>query len=247
MKYSDTTTKDGIIQDIEHWTGLGDGIISGDTTLLKLFTAKVNHAYDEVLPDLFAADAKWQWDDYNHTKRPIAMTDIVSGQADYSFVTDEDGNSIIAISQAYLKGPDGIFKKLAPVDPQTDVGTDEIFAENSTNTGTPYRYDKNDTSLTLDPVPNYGMTAGLRVVFSRTGSYFVYNDTTKTPGIPVPGQRLLSLIPSRDWLAVNKPDGLVLKQVLQLIADQKAALKAHMSKRDKDARSRIMGARPSAV
>src|SRR3569832_1449949 len=101
MTFNDTTAKQGIIQDIERWTNLGDGIVSGDSTLLKAFTAQVNLAYDEVLPILQSNDGTWQWDDFNHSKDPSATTDIVSGQASYTFVTDEQGNSVLSIAKAY--------------------------------------------------------------------------------------------------------------------------------------------------
>jgi hypothetical protein len=214
---------------------------------LKLFTAKVNLAYDEVLPVLFANDSTWQWDDFNHTKDPVATTNVLSGQAQYTFTTDEQGNSVFSIARAYMKGPDGIFWPLDPVDPQTSIGADRFFEANPMNVGMPLRYDKFGPSVVLDPVPNYDSTGGLKVIFSRSPSYFVYTDTTKTPGVPLPGQRLLSLIPARDWLAVNKPESQTLAIVLKRIAEQKLELKSHMSKRDKDGRRRLQGARARSI
>ena len=38
LVFSDTTNKNGLIQECEFWTNLGDGTISGDTTLLAQFT-----------------------------------------------------------------------------------------------------------------------------------------------------------------------------------------------------------------
>ena len=58
MPFSNTTTKGGLIQGCERWTNLGDAIISGDTTLLKQFTAAINEAYDELLPIIFSSDFK---------------------------------------------------------------------------------------------------------------------------------------------------------------------------------------------
>lgn len=235
MKFSDTSAKDGLIQDCEFWTNLGDATISGDTTLLKRFTALINRAFDEVLPIIFSSDSKWQWDDQNHTKYPIATTNLVSGQADYTFTADEQGNSILEIAAVYIKDPNGTWCKLEAVDSQSDPDTAAILAQNSTNTGTPTRYDKLGPAIFLDPIPNYSSTAGIRVSFSRTQSYFVSGDTSKTPGIPDPFHRLLSLIASRDWVSVNKSENTnLITQINNAIREQKANLATFMSHRAKD-------------
>jgi len=237
MQYSNTTTKDGLLQDCEFWTGLGDGNISGDSTLKARFTGLLNRAYDEVLPIVFSSDAKWQWDDSNHTKNPIATTDLVSGQAEYSFTSDEQGNSILEIEAVYVKGPDGQWKRLAAIDTESDAGTDAVFAQNSNNTGTPTRYEKRANSIWLDKVPDYSQAGGIRVLFARTPDYFTTSDTTQTPGIPAPFHRLLSLIASYDWVCVNKAENVTLISRLEVkIAETQRQLGAHMSKRSRDER-----------
>lgn len=238
MQYSNPTTKAGLIQDCEFWTNLGDGTISGDTTtLLPRFTGLINNAFDEVLAVIFSSDAKWQWDDENQTKHPIATFDLVAGQADYTFTADEQGNSILEIDGVYVKDPTGTWRKMQAVDTASDPDTSRIFAENSSNTGTPTRYDKRGPTIWLDAVPNYSQSGGIRLLFSRTPSYFGSGDTTKTPGIPAPGQRLLSLIASRDWLMINKPETNTLTAVLNAIAQRKVDLAAFMSRRSKDERT----------
>jgi hypothetical protein len=235
MPFNDTTNKTGLIQDCEFWTNLGDGTITGDDTLLARFTSLINSGFDEVMPILFATDAHWQWDDSNFTDYPVATTDIIAGQADYSFVQDEDGNSILEIYEVYATDPNGLFQKLTPVDASTDRRAKAIFAQNSSNVGTPRRYDKFATSIFLDPVPNYDATAGIRVVFNRTGAYFTSDDTDKTPGIPALFHRLLSLYASRDWLSVNKSENTeLLALVSAAITKKEAQLTAHMANRSRD-------------
>jgi hypothetical protein len=238
MQFNDTTNKSGLIQQCEKWTNLGDAGISADSFLLARFTADINAAFDEVLPLIFASDAKWQWDDPNHTKYPIATVDLVSGQADYPFIADEQGNSVLEIRKAFVMNPAGTYCELKAVDAQTDVDAANILAEASTNVGTPTRYDKIGPSLFLDPVPNYSMANGVRAVFSRTQSYFTSADTTKTPGIPVPFHQLLALIPSRDYVAIHKSDNTPVLQIINSkIAEQKANFKDFLSKRSKDERT----------
>jgi hypothetical protein len=242
MPFNDTTNKTGLIQDCEKWTNLGDAAISGDATLLKQFTADIDNAFDEVLPLIFSSDAKWQWDDQNHTKYPIARTDLVSGQADYSFVSDEQGNSVLEIMGVYVMDTSGVYQKMQPVDSQSDLNTDDILAQNSTNVGTPRRYDKLATAIFLDPVPNYAASNGVKALFARSPSYFASTDTTKTPGIPRPFHRLLSLVPSRDYVAIHKPENVALLQTINgKIAEQKGNFKEFLSKRAKDERPVMRG------
>ena len=236
MQFNDTTNRTGLIQECEFWTNLGVGGISGDSVQLAEFTRLINNAgYDEVLPIVLSNDAKWQWDDPNHTDHPIATTDIVLGQPDYSFVADEHENSILEIDELFAKDPTGVWHKLHAVDSKTDSHTERIFAQNTTNIGTPKRYDKLGTAIWLDPVPNYEMTGGIRAVFKRSPVYFTDADTTKTPGIPQPFHRLLAMIPSRDWVAVHKPENTtLLNLIVSNITTQKAQLALHMNKRSGD-------------
>jgi hypothetical protein len=126
---------------------------------------------------------------------------------------------------------------LEAVDAQTDTGAASLLAQPSTQTGTPTRYDKLGSTVVLDPIPDYSVAAGIKVLFSRTPSYFVSDATTKTPGIPV-GQELLALIPSRDYVAIHKSDNVRLLQVINgKIAEQKAGLTSFLSKRAKDERT----------
>jgi hypothetical protein len=237
VPFNDETNLSGLIQLCEKWTNLGKAGISGSTDLLNEFTAGINAAYDELLPLIYASDAKWQWDDPNHAKDPMATTALVSGQAKYAFVSDEQGNSILEVRKVFVVSPEGVYRELEAVDAQTDKGAASILAQPPTQTGTPTRYDKLGSTVILDPIPDYSATYGIKALFSRTPSYFASTDTTKTPGIPV-GQELLALIPSRDYVAIHKSDNVRLLQVINdKIAEQKAGLTSFLSKRAKDERT----------
>src|SRR2546425_13286990 len=103
MQLSDTTNKNGLIQECEFWTNLGDGTISGDSALLKVFVNRINRAYDRVLPILQSGYDTMKWDDsVNHTKHPIATFNIQSGIGDYEFLSDEQGNSILNVIAVHI-------------------------------------------------------------------------------------------------------------------------------------------------
>jgi hypothetical protein len=249
MLLSDTTKKDGLLQDIEFWCNFPDGTLTTDSTLFFRFLGLLNHAFDEVLPLIFTADQKWQWDDSNHTDFPIATTNLVSGQSDYSFVADENGNSILEIQEVYVMDAEGKYQKLTPIDAST--GNSQVFAEDDDNTGMPLRYDKFATSIILDPIPDASRDDGIRVVFARTQQYFEADAVddfvaTQTPGIPKPFHRLLSLKAAHDWLSVNKSEnGTLLTRIEAKAATMGANLTLHIGKRSRDEKT-VVRTRPQS-
>jgi hypothetical protein len=140
-----------------------------------------NNWLDTVTGYAVGADRRFQWDDSNHTKLPIGTTNLVANQSDYSFLTDEQGNSILNLSRIDLLDEYGNYRKLIPLDEaNVDIALDEIYRD----TGTPEYYDKiADNIIRLYPTPAVNVTAGLKFYFQRTGSYFADTDTTKEPGV----------------------------------------------------------------
>jgi hypothetical protein len=177
--FSDTTyTQDGLIQECEDITGLGDAGISGDDTRLKSFTRKLNNALDRFHVIAFQSDSLWSFDDRSYADNdqtlPIATTNLVSGQADYLF--DEE---LLAVTQVFIKDSAGVWKELSA---QDDKNTPNIYI--GATSGLPTRYELVGNSIVLDPIPNYNSTAGLKVTFKRTGRRFNYNDGALSIGIP---------------------------------------------------------------
>jgi hypothetical protein len=211
MQFNDTSTNAGIIQECEFWTNLGNGTISGNTTLLKQFTARANRAFDNILPIMLSAGDTMRFDDPNHTKFPIATFDITSGYSDYSFASDQQGNSVLNIIDVHIL-QSTTATQYQPLD-RFLLNTEEartILAQNSLNTGVPSAFVEKGGTIFFDLIPNYTVTGGGKVFFERSPSYFVYTDTTKTAGIPELFQPLLPLYMSYDWLLVFKPEAATL-------------------------------------
>ena len=158
LQFSDTVHKNGVIQRIEQKCGFNDGDISGNATLLARFTGGVNLAADEILGFMFPLGGKWQLDDANHTKYPFISTNLVSGQRDYSFTVDEQGNYILDIYRVMVASPSGVFAEIYPVDMETgnsnNQNTDSMIDGQNT-AGVPTRYDKTGNGIFLDLIPNY--------------------------------------------------------------------------------------------
>lgn len=203
LVYNDTTNKNGILQKIERLCKFPDGGITSNVTKLKEFTAEVNLALDKVWSIIFKASGKWQFDDTNFVDYPIITTNLVSGQRDYTFVTDEQGNLILDIYKVMVKNTDGYYSEIYPIDQQSDYDT-QGFYDGRNQTGIPSRYDKTANGIFLDCIPSYNSTLGLKVFINREGSYFAYTDTTKKPGFVGLFHKYLALAPSYEFAMTNQ-------------------------------------------
>ena len=242
LKYNQTSSLDGIIQEIEHELDFKYGDISGDTTLLKQFTVAVNLTWDNYLSIALPASGKWQFDDSNQTDYPIIKTNLVDGQRDYTFTTDEGGNLILDIYKVaiLLSATDTLYQEIKPIDQQSDTEAWGILSENTTE-GTPYQYDKTANGLFLDPIPSYNATNGLKVYINREASYFTTSDTTKKPGCPGLHHRYFVLKPAFDYARVHgmSIEGSLRNEVILM----EKAIEGYFGRRSKDDR-KILTNRP---
>lgn len=225
MQFSDTTTKDGILQDCESIL-FGDnyGQITDDSNLLATFTRNANRALDRVTSLIFEADGRWNWDDKNRTDYPIATTDLVSGQSDYRFNV-----SHLNIDQIEIRDEaDSSWQKLKAIN-RTDYSKplSAVYGE-----GSPIVYTKIADAFFLFPEPNYSVSGGLKVYFQREASYFESTDTTKEPGFARLYHKLISLWASYDYASVNlMPIARVLRDEILVIEQE---LQDFYSMRSKD-------------
>ena len=182
IQFSDSSGPSGIIQRIELELGFEYGYISRNPTRLKEWTSEINLTHDETLAMIFACGGTWQFDDSNHGDAPTITANLVSGQRDYAFTTDEDGHIVLDIYRVMIKTPQGLYVDLTPAD-QQEPNTNLGFVDGQNLTGTPIKYDKTANAILLDLIPNYNSTGGIKVFINREGSYFLTTDSTKKPGI----------------------------------------------------------------
>lgn len=166
--------------------GLNRTDISGNSNLLKEFTADVNLALDDYFRLAITATGKWQLDDSNHTDYPVIYANIVSGTQDYSFTADSSSNLIqdiykVAILQTATAT---LYQEIYPIDAQSDDDAEYLVSDDTTG-GIPDRYDKTANAIFLSPTPNYSVTNGIKIYINREPSYFVSTDTTKKPGFTI--------------------------------------------------------------
>lgn len=143
--------------------------------------ASVNNYLDLVTGYAIGADKRFQWDNTNQTKLPIGTTDLNANQANYSFLTDEQGNQIVTLTRIDIQDPNTVWRQLQLID-QTDItgfGLDSTLATPTL----PMYYDKiADNIIRLYPAPATTVTAGLKFYFQRTSPYFTVASTSTTTG-----------------------------------------------------------------
>lgn len=242
LVFSNTTSKNGILQRIEKRCGFQDGAITGNATKLAQFTGDVNTALDKVLSMIFAVGGTWQFDDSNHTDYPIITTNIVSGQRDYTFTTDQTGNLILEVYKVLVADDSGDYREILPVDQQSDAPVN--YTDGNNTTGLPITYDKTGNGIFLDPIPNYSETNGLKVFINREASYFATTDTTKKPGIAGLFHEYLVLHPSYHYCLNNRIE--TTRDLKVELLEMEEAIMDFYKLREKDTVKRLIGARNNA-
>jgi hypothetical protein len=174
LKLYTPATKSGIIDLIYSNTG-------ADATKYPLMEVvrDINLAKDKLISIAIPASGKWQLDDSGHTDYPIISTDLISGQRDYSFTTDEQGNLILDIYRVMVADANGVFHDLQRVDQQDSSDPRSIgFVDGQNKTGKPSYYDKTANGIFLDVIPDYNMRlvneglAGIKIMINREGLHY---------------------------------------------------------------------------
>ncbi len=244
IPFSSTTNKNGLIQLCEDYCGFNDGDISGNSTLLAKFAGYINLGLDDAWSVILQSTGKWHMDDSNFSDYPMITTNLVSGQRDYSFVSDGSGNIILEIYRVMVADPSGTYHEIYPVDQfQTTEktasleNTDPMY--NGLNaSGTPTRYSKTGNGIFLDVIPNYNGVNGLKVFIDREASYFTSSDTTKKAGFAGIFHQYLAVFASEFYAGIK-----TLTNLKKLTADKiqmRRDIQEYYARRDKDTPKRMV-------
>lgn len=238
IQFNDTTNYRGLVQKYEKELGFKRGEVSGSTDRLKEFTVDANDALDDFFAIALPASGSWQLVDSNQSDFTIMTTNLVSGQRDYSFTTDGAGNITLDVYRVFVtpESAPSNYVEIFPVDQQSDELTSGFWDGRSV-TGTPAQYDKTGNSIILDPIPGYNATSGLKVMFNREASYFVYTDTTKKPGVSGLLHKYFYLKPALEYARRN---GLaVYNQLKQEVLEVEQSIRDHYAGRARDERKGV--------
>lgn len=176
-------TQTQLIKLYEKAIGANIGDVSGDSELLEEFVLYENIALDDYLLLWAKAAGTWQGDDINHTGYPIITRNIVSGQRDYDFTSDDSGNRIVDLQKVLILPSSTAtdYQEINPID-ELNVPMSSILT--STVQGIPNRYGKLANAIFLDVIPDYSVSAGIKMIVNREGSYATTSGTTKVMGVP---------------------------------------------------------------
>lgn len=234
LVFSNSTTKAGIVELID------DNCKTNSTTYpIANKTRDINLALDKVFSLIFDSAGTWQFDDSNQTDYPIISTNLVSGQRDYSFTSDANGNLILDIYKVFIASSSGVFTEIKPYDVQSESSITG-YTDGQNTGGTPSTYDKTANGIFLDPIPNYNYTNGLKVYINREASYFTTSDTTKKPGFAGIFHEYLALEPS---LKYAKRNSLEVAKSLEIdVFKMEQAIQDYYSSRERDVPHRLTSA-----
>lgn len=231
LQFSDPTNKNGIIELIDDLCDSNSG-----TYPLEKKTRDINLALAYVWATIFKCGGTWQYDDSNNTDYPIITTNLVAGQRDYAFVTDEQGNLILDIYKVLIAQPDGTYVEIKPVDVQSDKNVQGFYNGKNVQ-GTPTKYDKTANGIFLDAIPSYNSTNGLKVYINREGSFFAKTDTTKKAGFAGLFHEFLALRPAFQYASRNtKPNT---NNLFKEMSDMETSIKTYYGQRQRDVKNHM--------
>lgn len=219
MQFSDTTTSQGLIQDISFLLG-----VDLNNYLIADRTRNINERFRMVWMMIFESYGGWKFQDDNANATPYTDVTVVSGTGTGALPT-----GALTIREAQLKDSNSVYHRLTPISEQEyfDMGGDSRW---NGMTGQPQYFLPYEDTWKLLPAPNYSLASALRIYFDPDITTFVYTDTTRVPGFASPFHRMLSIGAALDYALSRKlPDKVVYLQ--NLWNDYEKRLRDFYSKR----------------
>lgn len=194
----------------------------------EAMTRHSNRALDELTSIILKTDGSWQWDDKNHPDLPIAVTDVVMDQGQYTMTTKH-----LLVSRLEIKDADGKSRVLKTIEEENiDTPIEDMMLES----GTPTHYQKVGESLFLFPKPDYDLVDGMRIYFSRPASYFEETDTTKEAGFAEIFHEFIPLWNARHFSSSQQDMTATFNKMDMLLKDIKERIKLHYRSRARKVR-----------
>lgn len=193
MQFSNTDTRNGLIQRYERHTQLGDGVVSGDDGILKHATNDINEVIYDITTEIIAHDDNFEWDDPYKTDYPIATTPLIANQRDYQF----DNISFLNLKRVDITWDGTNWYRATPFDSgayKDGFGNDEKVDGNFNKTEP--KYDPKGFGFWLYPratADELAAGAKARIEYQRAYDEFVYTDTIKNPPIDRPFHDLIAV------------------------------------------------------
>ncbi len=208
----------------------------------------IQPALEQVIALINASDSRWEFDDSNYTDLPIATTNLVANQQDYSLATTH-----LTIDRVDLLTSSGTWVELTQIDQQDLKRGRKVSLDTYQNTaGIPLEYDVLGNSVFLYPKPNYAQSAGLKLYFTRPGLNYDYTAnanagqftdgsgsgaTSDSPGFNSLYHQLIAYIAGYDYAVINIPS--LTQGYLNKVTTLTQGLNNFYGLRDRDMRARF--------
>jgi hypothetical protein len=242
MQLSDTTNKNGLLQQCEEYTNLGDGTITSDTTLKKKFIIRINNAQDDVFMEALDAQDGWDPDDPRYTDRK-KFTVSMTKNRDYTFAVNEN---ILEWERVDVSYDGSEFYRAQPIDTtELGFGVGGGALDDRFNQSDP-RYDVRGNQLLLFPKGDQdAVDAGgeLRLEWARAPKEFALDgtDDSEEPFVPRPFHNDVAVRASYDWAKIKKSEnGSLLSRLEADIKESKRRIENYYSSRNND-REMVVG------
>lgn len=220
LSFNDTTGKQAVIQACEDNCGLGDGAISGNATLLKVFTRYANEALSTIWSWIFFSYGGIKFDDSNQTDMPSGTDTLTAGKRVYANPAGQ-----AALSGVAYKDASGQFQPLAPITPNQIQDRGYTIDSFYSTSGTPRYYMPLGESVYIFPASDTTRSAGYKTYFDRGLMAFSSGDTTDNPGFDSNFHEAVPTGASIKWMKINKPESRTLAEFKLDWADYEGRIK----------------------
>lgn len=219
---SSVTAKPSIIEDIDFLVG-SNSVSFPVEDKLRI----INKANYDVTSDILKYQSNWEFDDTNETDFPIATTNLVASQQDYSLPT-----SLVKLVRVEVKDSAGNYQRVHQFD-ETQV--EQALTEFQKTDGLPRHYREIGNSIELYPAPasaDVTLTAGLKCYYQRVIQDFTTSDAAVEPGFAKQFHPILSYATAYEYALINQ---LQVAPVLKNKLDEmRMALREYYSSRNRE-------------
>lgn len=165
-----------------------------DTTSypIKAFTRNANFGLDKVTSLVLKADGWWPFDDTNQTG------ELLDTSKTFTANTQKTALSVTWLTIARVRITDVSGNWVTLPELNRKAMSDGQLTQTA---GMPVSYFHLGNYLYFDKPASFAGT--IEVQFQRGASYFVYTDTTKTPGFATQFHRLVSIYSALDYCEIN--------------------------------------------
>lgn len=226
---SGITEAPSLMEDIDFLVGSNDVSFP-----LKDKLRLINKQNYDVTSDILRYQSNWEFDDTNKTDFPIATTNLVGSQRDYSLPS-----TLVKLVRVEVKDSAGNFQRVYQFD-ETQV--DQALTTFMGSDGLPRYYREIGNSIELYPSPNSAsttLTAGLKCYFQRVITDFTSADASVEPGFSKQFHPILSFGAAYEYALINQlPVAVALKVKLDELRE---GLREYYSSRNREVRTTLRG------